>query len=189
MTRRLSLILLALLAVASTACGRYLTTGIAVVNGTSLDRDQFDKQVASVFTNPQFQGAVDPQDADQRLQIERQVIIQMIQDELIRQEAERLDINVTSQEVDARFQAIAAAQPTELQQEVDARGLTAVRTLIKGQMLAEGIAEKAAGNTPPTEAEIAAAYGNGQRFEEILLRHILFQVQPGADETAARTKA
>ncbi len=189
MTRRLSLFSLVLLAAASTACGRYLTTGIAVVNGTSLDREQFDRQVANVFSNPQFQGAIDPSDAEQRLQVERQIIIQMIQDELIRQEAKRLNITVEAAEVDARFEAISAAQPAELQQEVDARGLTAVRTQIRGQLQAERIAEKAAGTLQPTEQEIAAAYGNGQRFEEILLRHILFQVQPGADESAARKKA
>ena len=64
-----------------------------------------------------------------------------------------------------------------------------MRELIKGQIIAEKLAEVAGGSAPPTEAEIRAAYGNGQRFEEIRVRHILFQVQAGSDEAAARTKA
>ena len=189
MTRRFSLFVLALLSVAASACGRYLTTGVAVVNGEMIDRDELDRQVASVYENPQFSGAINPDDAEQRLQIERQVIVQLIQDELIRQEAKRLGATVSDADIDARFQAISAAQPAELQQEVQSRGLEEVRELIKGQLLAERVAEKAGGNVTATDAEIRAAYGNGQRFEEILLRHILFQVAPGADEAAARKKA
>ena len=189
MTRRLRLLSFALLIVAVSACGRYLTTGVAVVNGEMITREALDRQVASVYGNPQVQGAINPDDADQRLQIERQVIVQLIQDELIRQEGKRLKVNVTSAQVNERFQAIAAAQPDEIQREVQARGEAAVRELIKGQIIAEKLAELAGGAAPPTDAEIRAAYGNGQRFEEIRVRHILFLVQAGADEAAAQKKA
>lgn len=188
MTRRLSLFALALLAVGGSACGRYLTTGVAVVNGTMISRDELDTQVASVYSNPQFSGSINPDDAEQRLQIERQVILQLIQDELIRQEAKRLSVGASAAEVEQRFNAIATAQPQELQNEVQSRGRPAVLELIKGQILAEKLAEKAGGAAAPTEQEIAAAYGNGSRFEEIHIRHILFQVT-GTDEAAVRAKA
>lgn len=189
MTRRSSLLILALLAVLSSACGRYLTTGVAVVNGAMISREEFDLQVASVYDNPRFQGAINPEDPEQRLQVERQVIVQLIQDELVRQEAERLKVRgATPAEVDARLQAIAAAQPQELQREIESRGQAAVRTLIEGQLLAEKLAEVAVGNSQPTEQELRAAYGNGQRFEEIKVRHILFRVT-GPDEAAVRSKA
>ncbi|MGH2784901.1 MAG: peptidylprolyl isomerase [Actinomycetota bacterium] len=187
MTRRLSLLSLVLLAVLASACGRYLTTGVAVVNGVMIPRDELDEQVASVYANPQFQGSLNPEDAEQRLQVERQVIVQLIQDELVRQEAKRLKINVTRAQVDARFQAIEAAQPQELQQEVQSRGLAAVRDLIEGQLLAEGLSAAAGKNVIASEQELVAAYGNGQRFEEIKVRHILFQVAD--DEAAVRAKA
>lgn len=189
MTRRFLLLILALLAVVTSACGRYLTTGVAVVNGEMITRDALDRQVASVYGNPQFEGAINPDDAEQRLQIERQVIVQLIQDELISQEGKRLKVNVTPTQVDARYQAIAASNPDELQREIQARGEAAVRELIKGQLLAEKLAEVAGGSAPPTDQEIRAAYGNGQRFEEIRVRHILFLVEAGSDETAARNKA
>lgn len=188
MTRRLSLLSLVLLAVVATACGRYLTTGVATVNGTMIPRDELDRQVASVYSNPQFQGSLNPDDAEQRLQVERQVIVQLIQDELVRQEAERLEIEVTPAQVDARYQAISAAQPQELANEVQSRGLAAVRRLIESQLISEGLAQKAGGNAVATDQEIRAAYGNGQRFEEIKVRHILFQVT-GDNENAVRAKA
>lgn len=188
MTRRIPLLSLALLAVVATACGRYLTTGVATVNGTMIPRDELDRQVASVYSNPQFQGSLNPDDAEQRLQVERQVIVQLIQDELVRQEAERLEIEVTPAQVDARYQAISAAQPQELANEVQSRGLAAVRRLIESQLISEGLAQKAGGNAVATDQEIRAAYGNGQRFEEIKVRHILFQVT-GDNENAVRAKA
>ena len=188
MTRRLSLLSLAVLAVLATACGRYLTTGVAVVNGQMIPREELDRQVATVYANPQFQGSLNPDDADQRLEVERQVIVQLIQDELVRQEAERLEVRVSAAQVDQRYQAISAAQPQELANEVQSRGLPAVRRLIEGQLLAEGLAAKAGGTETATEQEIRAAYGNGQRFEEIKVSHILFQVT-GDNEAAVRTKA
>ncbi|HJR18792.1 MAG TPA: peptidylprolyl isomerase [Actinomycetota bacterium] len=187
MTRRLSLLSLVLLAVLASACGRYLTTGVAVVNGVMIPRDELDRQVASVYANPQFQGSLNPEDAEQRLQVERQVIVQLIQDELVRQEAERLNIDVTRAQIDARFQAIEAAQPQELAAEVQSRGLAAVRDLIEGQLLSEGLSAAAGKNVSATDAELRAAYGNGQRFEEIKVRHILFQVAD--NEAAVRAKA
>ena len=210
MTRRLSLLSLACLAVLASACGRYLTTGVAVVNGAAIGKDALEEEVAVAYLNPQFQGVLNPDDAEQRLQLERQVIVQLIQNEVVAQAAERLDVSVTPAEVDARLQAFQNAQAEQIQGEIDRRGrvklgdvsespsdadleriqelgLAEVRRLIREQLLAEKVSVKAAGNIPPTEAELRAAYGNGQRFEEIKVSHILFQA--GDNEAAAREKA
>ena len=210
MTRRLSLISLALLAVLASSCGRYLTTGVAVVNGASIGRDELDDEVANAYLNPQFQGALNPDDADQRLQLERQVIVQLIQNQLVEQGARRLKVSVTPSEVDARLQAFQAAQPEQIQGEIDRRGrvafgdtteepspedlqeiqdlgLVEVRRLIRLQLLSEKLTVAVSGNVQPTDAELRAAYGNGQRFEEIKVSHILFQVAD--NEAAVREKA
>jgi parvulin-like peptidyl-prolyl isomerase len=182
-TRRISLLSLALLAVLASACGRYLTTGVAVVNGETISKDQLDSQIASSGQAPEGTSA------EELLQQERQAIVSLIVDELVRQEATRLKVTVTEAQVTERFQAIGAAQPEDLQREIESRGEAGVRKLIEGQMLAEGVSERATGNVVATEEEIRAAYGNGRRFEEIRLRHILFQVAPGADEAPAHQKA
>jgi foldase protein PrsA len=192
-TRRLPLITLALLAFAATACGRYLTTAVAVVDGITISKDKLDKQVASVLASPQFSGSVDPNNAEQRLAIERQVIVQLIQQELIAHEADRLKIKVTEADVQARFQQVRGQFATEDQfrQALQQNGLTEAQLLteLRQQLKIEGVQTTAVGTIQATEQEIKAQYGNGQAFEEIRIRHILVLVQPGADPAAAKRKA
>lgn len=192
MIRRLLLLSLVLLVLAGTACGRYLTTGVAVVNGVGISKGQLDKQVAVVLDSPQFQGQVDPRDTSQRLEIERQVIVQLIQRELIRQEADRLAVRVATSQVDERFGQVRAQFPSEdqFQQALAQNGLTvaSLREQIREQLQLEQVQDRAIDTLAATEAEIRAAYGNGSRFDELHVRHILFQVT-GTDEAAARKKA
>jgi foldase protein PrsA len=191
-TRRILFSTLVLLAFATTACGRYLTTGVAVVNGVGISKDALEKQVAVVLDSPQFQGQVDPQDAEQRLEIERQVIVQLIQQELIRQEADRLSVRVNARDVDERFGQVRSQFATEDQfrqaLEQNALSVATLRSRIREQLVLENVQRRAVGDVPVTEAEIVAEYGRGERFEELHVRHILFTVT-GPDEAAARKKA
>lgn len=193
MIRRFSLLFLALLALLATGCGRYLTTGVAVVNGVGISKGDLDKQVAVVLESPQFQGQVDARDAEQRLEIERQVIVQLIQQELIKQEADRLAVRVSAAQVGERFGQVRAQFQTEDQfrQALAQNSLTeeTLRERIREQLTVEQVQTRAIGNLSATEAEIRQAYGNGARFEELHLRHILFTVAPGSDAAAAKKKA
>lgn len=190
--RRFFLFSLVLLAFVGTACGRYLTTGVAVVNGVGISKGDLEKQVAVVLDSPQFQGA-NPRDAEQRLDIERQVIVQLIQQELIKQEADRLSVKVAATEVAERFGQVRGQFQTDdqFQQALAQNGLTSttLRERIREQLILEQVQSRAIGNLAPTEAEIRAAYGNGQRFEELHVRHILFTVQAPTEEAAKKKKA
>lgn len=192
MTRRLALSALILVVFAGTACGRYLTTGVAVVNGVGISKGELDKQVGVVLSSQQFQGQVDPRDAEQRLDIERQVIVQLIQRELIRQEADRLAVRVPPAEVNQRFEQVRAQFPDEGQfrQALAQNSLTvaSLREQIREQLQLERVQSRAIGNLTATDDEIKAAYGNGSRFDEMHVRHILFRVS-GTDAAAARKKA
>lgn len=191
MIRRFLLFSLVLLAFAGTACGRYLTTGVAVVNGVGISKADLDTQVGVVLASPQFQGA-NPSDAQQRLDIERQVIVQLIQQELIKQEADRLAVRVSTTQVAERFGQVRGQFQTDeqFQQALAQNGLTVttLRERIREQLTVEQVQTRAIGNLSATEAEIRAAYGNGQRFEELHVRHILFTVS-GTDEAAKKKKA
>lgn len=191
MIRRFLLFSLVLLAIAGTACGRYLTTGVAVVNGVGISKADLDTQVGVVLASPQFQGA-NPSDAQQRLDIERQVIVQLIQQELIKQEADRLAVRVSTTQVAERFGQVRGQFQTDeqFQQALAQNGLTVttLRERIREQLTVEQVQTRAIGNLSATEAEIRAAYGNGQRFEELHVRHILFTVS-GTDEAAKKKKA
>jgi len=191
-TRRLLFSTLVLLSLAGTACGRYLTTGVAVVNGVSISMDDLDKQVDVVARSPQFQGQVNLKDAQQRLEIERQVIVQLIQQELLRQEADRLGVRVQAKAIDARYQQVSGQFPTDadFRRALAQNGLTpaTLRTRIHDQLELEKVQARAVGNITPTEDEIKAAYGNGSRFDELHVRHILFTVS-GTDEAAKKKQA
>ena len=193
MTRRLSLFfcVLAAIAVTSAACGRYLTTGVAVVNGASISQKALDGELARLAKNPQYQGLLDT--TDQRLQVERQVIVQLIQRELLRQEAERNGVRVTTAQLDDGLNRVHAQFPDEasFQQALQQNGLTLdqLRTQVRDQLLLQGIQDKVAPAVTPTEEELRAAYGNGSRFESIRVRHILFTVPQGGDPAPARKKA
>jgi parvulin-like peptidyl-prolyl isomerase len=190
--RRFFLFSLVLLALTGTACGRYLTTGVAVVNGVGISKGDLERQVAAVFKSPQFQGA-DPNDAEQRLDVERQVIVQLIQQELIKQEAVRLAVRVAESEVAERFGQVRAQFQTDDQfsQALSQNGLTVttLRERIRDQLTVEKVQTRAIGDVTATEAEIRAAYGNGQRFEELHVRHILFTVNAPTEEAAKKKKA
>jgi peptidyl-prolyl cis-trans isomerase C len=190
--RRLPILALIALALIATACGRYLTTGAAVINGTSISKAELDRRVAGVLSNPQFQGSIDPESAEQRLQIERQVILEMIRLEVVRQEAERVGVRVGERELTQRIQQIRAQFPgdAEYRQALQQNNLTeeSLREQLEAQLVAEALVPRVAAAAPATEEEIRAAYGTGAAFEEIKVRHILFLVQ-GTDEAAARNKA
>ena len=192
MIRRFALISLVLLAFAGTACGRYLTTGVAVVNGIGISKGDLERQVSAVLRSPQFQGA-DPRDAEQRLDIERQVIVQLIQQELIKQEAERLGVRVSETQIAERLGQVRAQFQTDdqFQQALAQNGLTAstLRGRIRDQLTVELVQTRAIGNITATEAEIRAAYGNGSRFDELRVRHILFTVANATEEAAKKKKA
>jgi peptidyl-prolyl cis-trans isomerase C len=163
-----------------------------VVNGVGISKGDLDKQVSVVLASPQFQGQVDPGDAEQRLDVERQVIVQLIQQELIKQEADRLAVRVAATQVAERFGQVRAQFQTDdqFQQALAQNGLT-VTTLqdrIREQLTLEQVQSRAIGNLSATDAELRAAYGNGSRFEELHVRHILFTVS-GTDPSAARKKA
>jgi parvulin-like peptidyl-prolyl isomerase len=192
--RRLPLAIVGILAVCLLAgCGRYLTTAVAVVNGESIAREAFDRRVASLLQSPQLQGALTPDDAEQRLQVERQVILELIRDALIRQEARRLRIRVSEAEVQARLDQVRAQFPNagDFAAALRQSGLTeaSLRDQVRARLIAERLLARVAGPVEPTEEEIRTAYGNGERFEEIRVRHILFRVPQPGDETAARRRA
>jgi peptidyl-prolyl cis-trans isomerase C len=192
-TRRLLFCAVALLAVSATACGRYLTTGVAVVNGVSISKDALDKQFDVIRSSQQFSGSFDASNPDQRLELQRQIIVALIQQELVHQEGARLKIVVTGAAVDQQLQQIRAQFPSEaqFQQALKDNKLTlaTLRTQIHDQVLLQRLRQRVTGTIAATEDQIRQAYGNGDAYKEIRVRHILFGVTGTADVEPQRRKA
>ena len=193
MTRRLLLFALVLLALTATACGRYLTTGVAVVNGVSITNDELEKQYKAVAGSQQLSGAFDQNNPQQVLEVQRQIIVTLIQKELVKQEAAHLNIHVSDAQVQAGLQQVRSqfADEAQFQQALAQNKLTLaeLRTQIRDQALLDQVRARATGTPQATDAEIAKAYGTGSQFEEIRVRHIFFQVSSQADLAAKKKKA
>jgi len=191
-TRRLLLCALVLLAFAGTACGRYLTTGVATVNGVSIPQDQLDSQFEAVRSSQQFAGAFDASNPQQRLDVERQIIVGLIQQELIRQEGKRLNLSVTDRDVAQQLSQVRAQFPSDAQFQQALKDnkltMTSLRESIRSQVLVQRVRLRVTGTIGATEDQIRQAYGTGASFEEIRVRHILFSVT-GTNPAPAKAKA
>lgn len=192
MTRRVLLPALVLLAFVGTACGRYLTTGVAVVNGVSISQKDLDAQFESVRQSQQFSGQFDPNNPEQRLEVERQIIVGLIQQELVRQEGERMGIRVTPAMIQQQFAQVRAQFQTEqqFQDALKANQLTVatLREQLESQVLLERVRDRVTRDVVASEQDIRQAFGKGEAFEEIKVRHILFAVQQGSTNFAPARK-
>jgi parvulin-like peptidyl-prolyl isomerase len=191
-TRRILLCTLALLAFAGTACGRYLTTGVATVNGVSIPQEELDSQFKAVQGSQQFAGSFDPNNAEQVLEVQRQIIVGLIQQELIRQEGERLNVGVTEAQIEQQLQQIRGQFPSEEQFQQALKDnkltLTSLHEQISSQILLQRVRDKVTEGLAATEQEILQAYGKGEAFREIRVRHILFSVT-GTNTAPAKKEA
>lgn len=193
MTRRVLLPALVLLTLVGTACGRYLTSGVAVVNGVNISQEELDTQFDAIRQSQQFGGSFDPNNAEQRLEVERQIIVGLIQQELIRQEGVKLKIRITSAQIQQQLQQVRSQFQTEqqFQEALRANQLTetSLREQLESQVLLEQVRGRVTANVAATEQEIRAAFGDGSAFQEIKVRHILFTVQQGANPAPAKKEA
>jgi parvulin-like peptidyl-prolyl isomerase len=191
-TRRFLLATLVLLAFVGTACGRYLTSGVAVVNGVSIGRTDLDQQLKVLRKSQQNAALFDPNNTEQLQEAERQIIATLVQQELVGQEARRLGAGVTEAQVNERLVQYKSQFQTEpaFVSALGETGYTLVyfRLQVRRQLEGEHLRDKVVGKPAATQAEIKALYGDGKAFEEIRIRHILFAVS-GTDAAAAKREA
>jgi parvulin-like peptidyl-prolyl isomerase len=185
-TPKLVALALALLAIGTSACGRYLEAGAAVVDGQEITRKQLEDRVASVSRGQPAQGGADAATT-------RRVLLQLIQDTLVSREAERRGITIGEADIAAqikgirdRFQSEQEFQQALAQEGLDLEGL---RDRIRNQAAIQKIQEGFAAEIKVTDAEIKQAYGDGSRFEELRVSHILFATPQGTDPAPKLKKA
>lgn len=179
-------LVLALLALGATACGRYLEAGAAVVDGQEITRKQLEARVASVRAGQAGQGL-------QADQLTREVLKQLIQDTLVSREAERRGIKIGESEVAAQLSGIRQRfqSEQEFQSALASQGLDldTLRERLRNQAAIQKIQSELAADIKVTDADVRQAFGDGSAYEELRASHILFTVQQGADPAAALKKA
>ena len=192
-TRRVLISLLALVCLTLAGCGRYLTTGVAVVNGVGIGKEDLDR-AASRLAPQALGGPLENATPDQRLELDRRAIVQLIQNELLRQLGVRLKVRVDSKAIDEQISQIRSdpryANDADFAEALKQNGLTmaSLRDQLSQGLLLEQIRKTVTGTIAVSDDELRKAYGDGGRFLELKVRHILFRVQ-GPDEATVRQRA
>lgn len=169
----------------------------AQVNGKTITYEELDieflartrRPFESVQADPQWQG------------IRKQILEQMINEQLLEAEATRRQVSIAPDEVEKRFQVLQARFPSEeaFNQELKTRGLTAEQLkknvrkgLMRRQVITQEVVDKVA--VSPEEQE-AYFKNHGDKYvqeEAVRARHILIMVAPDAspeDDKKAKEKA
>lgn len=181
-TKLLGLCALALLA--STACGGYLKTGALVVNGVGISRADVDKRVTEQLAQQGGGAAV-------RDEAARGVILSLIQQEIVRQEAAKRKIVIPPAKIDAEIDRIKSqiGSQEEFDSQLKKAGLT-LRTLRDRLRESLTVDQLRLTLSPAvTDAQLLEVYTRSpEQFAQVRVRHILFRVNPAAP-AAAEAKA
>lgn len=184
-SRVVALLVLAL--IGATACGRYLSAGAAVVNGVSISQDELDARLEGLLR----QGGAAPEG---RVDIAREVLSQMIQEELVRQEIERRGLRVPEEEVEAGLAQVRGrfGSEQEFQSALQQQGfdVPSLRRRLSEELLQNRLRADLIKDTPVPDAEVRRQYQRTRRsFEEIRVRHILFSAEAGEDAALRRARS
>lgn len=184
--RILSLGLLAL--VLGTACGRYLTTYAAVVEGEPISFAALDTQVKSLASSQGVQQVTD----ELRTSLRRDALLALIQQALVRSQVAKNKIAVPAGDVESRFQAIRGRfpDPQQFQAALKTQGYTekTLRDALRDQLGFELLAAKIS-PVSVTEVQIRKEFDARKvDFEQVHARHILFSSE-AQSPAAALAKA
>lgn len=178
-----------LLALGATSCAGILSASAAVVNGVRISVEELDLQVDSTMKGGQFGPA---QGAEGRLSVARQVLVGLIQQELITQEAARRGVVADKKSIDEEFAKIRAefASEAEFNKRIAEFGYTidSLRKRIGQQIVFEKLKVVLAGEV--TDAQVREVYQAEQnRYRQVKVRHILWTVSPERTDAKARAAA
>lgn len=176
------------LALALGGCSRYLTAGAALVNGVSIPKAEVDRRIEA------YQSGAGGMDDQTRVELSRQVVVQLVEEELVRQEVERRRIAVPDSEVArrieelrARFGAAEDFDRALAKEHLDMEGL---RERVRALLARERLKELLAAGHPVTGAEVREVYERSKvRYQQLRVRQMVFLVKDAAGERTALAKA
>lgn len=174
------------------------TTGtIATVNGVEISAQDFQKELASAMNR--FRQQIPPEQIAQIMpRIQEQVLDQMIARQLLIQEADRLNMTITDEDIEEARTKLEASLPPGLSlgAVLEQRGITEEQfhkefgDEVRITRLIEQVTSNA---THVTDADVDEFYKeNVERFKEpetVTARHILIAVTNEEDKAAQKEKA
>ncbi len=162
---------------------------VAVVNGSVISRVSFDREMTGI--RQRFSSMGKPVPVSQLPELEKRVLDNLINIELLYQQSQKTGTKVDEAEVDRQFEAVKKRFPNETEFKNAIGKMKLSETIMKSQ-IRKGIAiqrfldKKTLGKVEVTEEEIRAYYDSNTNLfkkpEQIRASHILIKVEPGADE-------
>jgi foldase protein PrsA len=169
----------ALGAVLLSACGGFLATAAATVDGRKIDENLFQSQLEFLLSDPRFaeQQLPGEQGEEQREQYARDFLTFLIHQEVVRSYAQANGIQAPADEVDALLdQQIAVLGGRERFQRMLGRaGLTEpqVRELFEQQVLREAVADAVTAEQASDQALMRTYRERELEFTQVEVAHIL----------------
>lgn len=189
------IVLLAVVALVTGACGNLLEPAAAVVHGTKIETDEVQQAVDDFQASPEYERLAQQGDADAiTREFEQSYLSGLIRRAVLTPEAEELGIEVTQREVDDQLSSIQSEFPSQsaFEEALKEQGLTLeqLTQLIEDRALEEKLRAEITADVGPTEEEIRAYYDeNTDEFQETEAQHILVDRGPLAQDIARRLQA
>jgi peptidyl-prolyl cis-trans isomerase C len=162
---------------------------IAVVNGSVVSRVSFDREMSGV--RQRFASMGKPIPPSQLKELEKRVLDNLINIELLYQQSQKVGTKVDETEVNTQFETLKKRFPSEAEFNDAIKKMKLTETIMKSQ-IRRGVAiqrfldKMTLGKVEVTEEEIKAYYDSHtdlfKKPEQIRASHILIKVEPGANE-------
>jgi peptidyl-prolyl cis-trans isomerase C len=162
---------------------------VALVNGSVVSRATFDREMSGV--RQRFSSMGKPIPPSQLPELEKRVLDNLINIELLYQQSQKVGTKVDDAEVNIQFEALKKRFSTEAEFKNAIKKMNLNETVMKSQ-IRRGIAiqrfldKKTLGKVEVSEEEIKAYYDSHTNLfkkpEQIRASHILIKVEPGTDE-------
>lgn len=180
------ILLPAVLALAATACAQTFQAGAALVNGTRIAEEDLDAAIVA-----QQGGVPEPTDETQELQQARAALSVLIQQELIRQEADLRGFAISEDRVDQEIAGLQGpVSDEEFAERVAQAGLTmdSLREQIQLRAAVDAIRADLA---PEIDgADLRDFYDQTrEQYRQAKIKHILFLAEDEAGEQRAERRA
>jgi len=162
---------------------------VAVVNGSAISRVSFDREMSGI--RQRFSSMGKPVSASQLPELEKRVLDNLINIELLYQQSQKVGTRVEEAEVSAQFETLKKRFSTEAEFKDAIKKMKLTEAVMKSQ-IRRGIAiqrfldKKTLGKVEVTEEEIKAYYDSHTNLfkkpEQVRASHILIKIEPGANE-------
>lgn len=168
-------------ALALSACSNYFDPAAATVAGVKVSQDRLDKQVKL---------ALGPSGGSISLELQRQELMKLIEDELVGYIVAKEKITVAESAVNERIAQVRSQFATEREftEALATQGLDAptLRARVRLTLAVQELQTRIRSTIKVPESEVLSTYGNGSSYAEVHVRQILFA---GTDQAKALADA